>query len=83
MSPLNPAFIAKEMLPALARYLNHDSQNVKLGSIIGIGEILLGLKGFSQNHQLQNEMKDSVFLKSLTQNEKKLMKAGEYMQIFK
>lgn len=28
-------------------------------------------------------MKDSVFLKSLTQNEKKLMKAGEYMQIFK
>ena len=28
-------------------------------------------------------MKDSVFLKSLTQNEKKLMKAGEYMEKFK
>jgi len=28
-------------------------------------------------------MKDSVFLKSLTQNEKKLLKAGEYMQEFK
>ena len=28
-------------------------------------------------------MKDSVFLKSLTQNEKKLMKAGEYMSQFK
>lgn len=28
-------------------------------------------------------MKDSVFLKSLTQNEKKLLKAGEYMTEFK
>lgn len=56
------------MLPALTRYLKSDSASVKLGSIIGIGEILLGLKGYSQNHQLQNEMKDSVFLKSLTQN---------------
>lgn len=43
----------------------------------------MGLKGKSNIHQLQNEMKDSVFLKSLTQNEKKLMKAGEYMQEFK
>ena len=41
--------------------------------------MLLGLIGKSCQHQLQNEMKDSVFLKSLTQNEKKLMKAGEYM----
>lgn len=54
-----------------------------MGTIIGIGEILLGLKGLSHNHQLQNEMKDSVFLKSLTQNEKKLLKAGEYMEKFK
>ena len=68
MSPLNPTFLAKEMLPALAKYLKSDSQNVKLGSIIGISEVLLGLKGLSHNHQLQNEMKDSVFLKSLTQN---------------
>ena len=83
MSPLNPTFLAKDMLPALSKYLKVDSLNVKLGSIIGIGEILLGLKGHCQNHQLQNEMKDSVFLKSLTQNEKKLMKAGEYMQEFK
>ena len=28
-------------------------------------------------------MKDSVFLKSMTQNEKKLLKAGEYMEQFK
>lgn len=42
--------------------------SIKLGTIIGLGEILLGLKGLSNRHQLIGEMKDSVFLKSLTQN---------------
>lgn len=56
---------------------------VRLGSIIGIGEILIGLNGKSHEHQVHDEMKDSVFLKSLTQNEKKLMNAGEYMNVFK
>lgn len=42
--------------------------NVKLGTIIGIGEIFMGLSGLSHKHQLFGEMKDSVFLKSLTQN---------------
>jgi hypothetical protein len=76
MCPLNPGFIARELLPELGRYLGAEQASVKLGAIIGVGEILLGLKGFSSSHQLQNEMKDSVFLKSLTQNEKKLIKAG-------
>jgi hypothetical protein len=79
MVPLNPAFFGLQILQSLLNYLKSDIINVKLGTIIGIGEILLGLKGLSHNHQLQNEMKDSVFLKSLTQNEKKLLKAGEYM----
>ena len=54
MSPLNPEFMAQELLPALTKYLNHDKLSVKLGSIIGIGEVLLGLKGKCQMHQLQN-----------------------------
>jgi hypothetical protein len=41
---------------------------IKLGSIIGISELLIGLSGKSHMHILHNEMKDSVFLKSLTQN---------------
>lgn len=57
--------------------------SVKLGAIIGLGEVLMGLRGLSHHHQMINEMKDSVFLKSLTQNEKKLIKAGEYMQAFR
>jgi hypothetical protein len=71
------------MLPSLSKYLGAEQGNIRLGCIIGIGEVLLGLKGLSHVHQLHNEMKDSVFLKSLTQNEKKLIKAGEYMQEFK
>ena len=54
MCPLNPTFIAQELLPSLTTYLKADSMNVKLGSIIGIGELLLGLKGKSNEHQLQN-----------------------------
>jgi hypothetical protein len=52
MCPLNPHFISKEILPALLNYLDFDSMSVKLGTIIGIGEILLGLKGLSHRHQL-------------------------------
>lgn len=54
MCPLNPSFVANEMLSSLLKYLGSDQQSVKLGSIIGIGEILLGLKGLSHQHQLQN-----------------------------
>jgi len=52
MCPLNPIFISKEILPSLLNYLDSDSMNVKLGTIIGIGEILMGLKGLSHRHQL-------------------------------
>ena len=56
--------------------MDSDSLNVKLGSLIGLSEVLLGLKGLSHMHMMQGEMKDSVFLKSMAQNEKKLLKAG-------
>jgi hypothetical protein len=83
MCPINPKFMAQELMPALINYMQADAMTTKLGSIIGISEILIGLAGKSHIHQLHNEMKDSVFLKSLTQNEKKLIYAGEYMTIFK
>lgn len=75
--------MAQEMIPSLASYLQADSMSTRLGSLIGLGELIIGLAGLSHIHQLHNEMKDSVFLKSLTQNEKKLINAGEYMTIFK
>jgi len=60
----------------LLMYLDGDALTVKLGAFIGLSEVLLGLRGLSHLHMMQNEMKDSVFLKSMTQNEKKLLKAG-------
>lgn len=68
MVPLNPAFVGNEVLNALLRYMDADALNVKLGALIGLSEALLGLRGLSHLNMLHNEMKDSVFLKSLTQN---------------
>jgi hypothetical protein len=83
MVPLNPAFIGRELLQSLLLYMDSDSLTVKLGSLMGLSEVLLGLRGLSHLHMMHNEMKDSVFLKSLTQNEMKLIKAGEFMEQFK
>lgn len=47
MCPLNPQFMAKELLPSLVNYLKEDTMAIRLGSIIGIGEILIGLSGRS------------------------------------
>lgn len=76
MVPLNPAFVGREVLQALLLYMDNEALNVKLGALMGLSEVLLGLRGLSHLHMMHNEMKDSVFLKSLTQNEKKLLKAG-------
>jgi len=37
MVPLNPSFFGREILQSLLNYLDSDSLNVKLGTIIGIG----------------------------------------------
>lgn len=39
---------------ALLRYLDSDALNVKLGALIGLSEVLLGLKGLSHLHMMQN-----------------------------
>ncbi len=52
------------------------------GSIYGLGDMLIALKGKSYLHNCKDEMKDSIFLRSLSQNEKKLIVAGEYRSIF-
>lgn len=54
MVPLNPAFFGGEVLHALVNYLDSDVLNVKLGTIIGLGEVLLGLRGKSHLHQMHN-----------------------------
>ena len=36
MVPLNPAFVGKEIVPALHRYLDSEVMGVKLGALLGL-----------------------------------------------
>ena len=83
LTPLKPDYIAHKVLPRLTDLCVSESIMVRHGAIYGISEILLGLSGHSDLHCCRDLAKDSIFLKSLSQNERKLIKAGEYMTIFK
>ena len=78
----NPNFIQDKILPCLVNSSTDDMIFVRHGSIYGIGDILIGLSGKSHIHNMNDVMKDSVFLRSFTKNDKKLMKAGEYLSKF-
>ena len=52
------------------------------GGLYALGDILLALNSKSHVHNMSNIMKDSIFLKSLSLNEQKLIKSGEYMTIY-
>jgi len=83
LSPLAPEYVAKKILPKLIELCLNESVLVRHGAIYGVSEILLGLAGRSDSHCCVNLMKDSIFLKSLSKNERKLIKAGEYMTLFR
>ena len=55
---------------------------VRHGAMYGLGDIIIGLAGKSHLHNMYDVMKDSVFLRNFTKNERKLMKAGEYRTKF-
>lgn len=54
MVSLNPAFIGRDIIQAMLKYMDSDILTVKLGAIIGLSEILLGLKGLSHLHMMHN-----------------------------
>lgn len=83
MTPLNPKLMAQEILPGLIDLCFNDNVHIRHGAVYGIGEILLGLSGQCEIHCMNDEMKDSVFLKTVAKNERKLIQAGEYMTKFK
>ncbi|EGR30268.1 tubulin-specific chaperone d, putative [Ichthyophthirius multifiliis] len=83
MTPLDPEFMINDVLAGLLNYITSDQLEVRHGAIYGIAEILVGACGKSELHNMKDEMKDSIFLRTLSQNERKLINAGEYMQAFK
>jgi len=82
MVPLNPGFMVHHALPELVKMTQSEMVNTRHGSLYAIGDILLGLGGQCDKHNCANYMKDSIFLRSLSKNEAKLVEAGEYKQKF-
>ncbi len=43
-----------------------DMVHFRHGSIYGLGDMLIGLNGKSNLHNFKDEMKDSIFLRSMS-----------------
>jgi len=81
--PIRPDYFINVILGNLVKKVTNGNLFIRHGSVLGIGEILLGLSGLSsKNNCMVNSMKNSIFLKSMAINEKKLINAGEYMIAF-
>ena len=79
---MDPTFMIEEILPTLIPLTTNTNFYTRHGAILGVGEILIGLAGKSHEHNLKDSMKDSIFLKTMTVNERKLINPGEYMKKF-
>ena len=70
MAPINPKFICDgKIIENLLKCCKSEMIHIRHGALYGIGEILIGLAGKSEQNNLKDEMKDSIFLKSMTKNE--------------
>jgi hypothetical protein len=79
---MDAPFMIEQILPKLVSQTTSSNFYVRHGAILGLGQILVGLAGHSQEHCLKDAMKDSIFLKTMTVNERKLINPGEYMRKF-
>lgn len=64
--------------------MHSSSLEVRQGALIGLADVLLGLKGKGHLNRAgkDNHLHKSMFFKSLSSNEKKLITPGEYRQVF-
>jgi hypothetical protein len=82
LASMDPEFMIQEVLPSLVSQTTNANFYTRHGAILGVGEVLIGLAGKSHEHNLKDSMKDSIFLKTMTVNERKLINPGEYMKKF-
>lgn len=82
LAPMDPQFMVEELVPYLIPNCTHTNFYVRHGAILGLGQILLGLSGRNRDNCMKESMKDSIFLKTMTVNERKLINPGEYMKKF-
>eukprot|EP01017_Pseudomicrothorax_dubius_P020822 TRINITY_DN225_c0_g1_i1.p1 TRINITY_DN225_c0_g1~~TRINITY_DN225_c0_g1_i1.p1 ORF type:complete len:1315 (-),score=325.44 TRINITY_DN225_c0_g1_i1:153-4097(-) len=82
-SVIDPKYLVFKTLPSLLPLCTSEALHIRHGALYGIGEILLGVSGNSSLHNFHDVMKDSVFLRTLTKNERLLVRAGEHLTAFK
>lgn len=82
LSCMDPDFMMDHILPHLVSQTTSSNFYTRHGAVLGVGQILIGLAGKSHEHCLKDSMKDSIFLKTMTVNERKLINPGEYMKKF-
>lgn len=82
LSVLDPKFMIEEILPGMIKQCTSPNFYARHGAIYAVSEIILGLSGNSERHSMSNAMKDSIFLRTTTVNEKKVVAPGDYMKKF-
>lgn len=63
--------------------ISSPSINAKHGVLYGIGDLLVAISGKTDSSWEEKDLKDSVFLRTLTKNDRELAKAGEHISKFK
>ena len=82
LTVINPKTMIDLSVDELIKRSTCEMLHQRHGALYALGDILIALNGNSKMHNMSDAMKDSIFLKSLSLNEKKLIKSGEYMTIF-
>lgn len=73
----------EQILPRLIPLVTEGSFYLRHGAVLGVAEIVLGLAGKSHLHCMVDSAKDSIFLRTMSTNEKKkAVEPGEYMSQF-
>ncbi|MCQ2815843.1 MAG: tubulin-specific chaperone D [archaeon] len=79
--PFHPEYFTNEIIPKLIKYATSYNVHSRHGSILGIGHILLGLKGkwdfFMKSRKNRKEM-----LSSLSIKDKKILEDSDYRKEF-
>ena len=78
MVPLNPEYFVINVIPDLIKGTLSEMVNKRHGCFYALGDIILGLCGKSDFHNLNKMNIESILLRFLSKNDKKLHRAGEY-----
>ena len=82
ISLFDPEYIVQTILPKLVQRSGSRILALRHGALVGIGNILCAFSGNIDRQRTDPTQKDSIFIKTLSINEKKLISTGEYMEAF-